>query len=1240
MENITNETNTVIQQDLCDIVGNSFLDYAMSVITDRALPDINDGLKPVQRKILYSMYVNNLTPSANYHKCATTVGHVIGAFSPHGDTSTYDALVNLSQPINTRYPLIDFNGNNGNPLDGDPAAAYRYCVTGDTIIKTNHGNMPIERLSAYTDDQDNLHDIFIEDYRGQMVPATKFFNSGNHETYKVTLKNGQSIRCTSNHPLMILDDNLSFSWKTIEQLNVNDKILIPHFISNSKNDNFSVTEQELVMAKALGAIVSEGYITTQNRIGINNTYLPIIEIVKAWFEILSKNLHATINKHENIYEYCIADGNIHKMFMYNNDFMIGNNSYERCIPNIILSNNKIIQAAFLQYLFEGDGGVTKNNYIFYSSRSKKLLQQIQIILNHTFGIFSYIVYDNSEKNDHKLYISDFFDLLKFSIEIDFLSDRKIDALTSLIENKSHISIANNSYSNIHEISKYIRLKANKNREYINKYNFSNYQQYNKCKSYINELDYNKIENLVFNYRYIPIESIESAGIDTVYSVRVDNEDSDHSFIANGFINHNTESKLSGIGYDMLDNIDKNTVDFMPNFDNTKIEPTILSGLIPNLLINGSSGIAVGMACNLMPHNLNEVYDALIYYIDQTIANEEIDENKVFSIIKGPDFPIGGTIIGRNSIRDYFRTGRGSIIVKANYTTKALKNGTTQIIFNDLPFKVNKSELVRHLDKLKETNVLPEIREIRDESSKDCYVRIVIDVKKDANIDLLLNKLYKMSSLQTSIGVNNVVLIDGKPETVNLDTMLTSFLAHSVNVVYNAIAYDNEKLNNKINTVNAIIKTAQNIDTIIPILKSSDNELEDLRNTHIFDNDIQIEYVLGMPLKNISHINLNKYTEELNNLEAKSDEYNKLLSDQNTLLSYIKDRYVALKKKYGDARRTVIEETEYSILDEAELIAEESIVVSYTNNDIIKSVSEKEYKTQSRNGKGINQYINETDNDSIKKIIYMSNKDDLLFFTNTGRCHILKAYKIAKVSKTTKGKHINNYIKLDTGEKVVNIIAADTEAKHSSFVFVTRNGIVKKMSFDLLPKRGNVTKVASLVDNDMLADVDVIDNSQETCSIVLVTAQGKVLSISQDKVRASGKSSRGVKGMKLHNNDYVVKVLISTDKDKTTKEHLLTVTENGFAKQTSCSVYADKGRNGSGVTSHKITNESGQIVSAVITTANDELLVSTKYGKMIRLKVSDIRACGRISTGVRLIKLQDNDIIASVSIIDTAQENQE
>lgn len=807
----------ILQQDVYDIVGQSFLDYSLSVITDRALPNIIDGLKPVQRKVLYSMWENNLTPSANFHKCATTVGHVIGSYSPHGDTSTYDALVNMSQPFGMRYPLIDFSGNNGS-LDGDPPAAYRY----------------------------------------------------------------------------------------------------------------------------------------------------------------------------------------------------------------------------------------------------------------------------------------------------------------------------------------------------------------------------------------------------------------------------TESKLSPIGYAMMENLDKDTVKFVPNFDNTKTEPINMSGYICDILLNGCSGIAVGMACNLVPHNLNEVYDALIYYIDSMLEGKEyIDESEVFDIIKGPDFPLGGTIINKNGIYDYMRTGTGNVTVRADYVEET-KDGKTQFVFVNLPYKVNKADLVAHIDELIDNGFLSEAKEVRDESSKGDYVRIVVELKKNVNKDILINKLYRRTKLQSSISINNTVLVDGTPAVVNMDTILSSFLSHSVDVSVNYINYENNKLVARLNIVNGILKAADRIDEVIEIIKNSEKEFEDLKNSGIFDNDEQIQAILDMPLKNISKLNKQKYIDQKEELESKHTEYVKLLTDQNELLKYIKEKYMNVKKKFGDERRTTIQDTnEFLNIEDEDLIMEEQIVLSYSCNDIIKSVSETEYKSQKRNGRGVSQNVNESDGDTIKKIVTMSNKDDIMFFTNTGKCHILKGYEIPKTSKNARGKHINNYLKLEDGEMIVNLITGDTENMDNNLVFVTKNGMIKRMSFELLPKRG-AGRVIGLVDDDTLVDVCVAsDNSR----FIMVTANGMALAVDADKVRPSGRSSRGVKGIKIKPDDAIVKV-IAEPIEAHAKHYIFTITKYGYAKRTDTDEFGSKGRGGAGVKAHKVTDTTGKVVAAVIAEDGASIFASTKNGQMIRTPMEGFRSQGRNASGVALMKLEDSDSIASVTVLYT------
>ena len=810
----------ILQQDVYDIVGQSFLDYSLSVITDRALPNIIDGLKPVQRKVLYSMWENNLTPSANFHKCATTVGHVIGSYSPHGDTSTYEALVNMSQAFNMRYPLIDFSGNNGS-IDGDPPAAYRY----------------------------------------------------------------------------------------------------------------------------------------------------------------------------------------------------------------------------------------------------------------------------------------------------------------------------------------------------------------------------------------------------------------------------TESKLSPIGYAMLENLDKDTVEFIPNFDNTKTEPITLSGYICDLLINGCSGIAVGMACNLVPHNLNEVYDALIYYIDCINEDKDIDQEQLFSIIKGPDFPLGGTITGTKGIRDYMLTGNGSVTVRADYVEETEGNKNS-IVFTNLPYKINKADLVSHIDNLIDSGALPEAKEVRDESSKDDIVRIVVELKKNANKDMLLNKLYHKTKLQSNISVNNTVLMDGKPVVANLDLMLRGFLGHSITVTQNYINYENNKLMTRLNVVNGILRAADNIDRVVSIIKESEQEFEDLKSSGIFENDEQIQAILDMPLKNISKLNKNKYTSQKNELETKHNEFEKLLTDDSELLKYIKDKYLNIKKRFGDARRTTIEFEEAISINDEDLIMEEQIVLSYSTNDIVKCVSETEYKSQKRNGRGVSQNVNEADGDMIKKIITMSNKDDIMFFTNTGRCHILKGYEIPKTGKNARGKHINNYLKLDHNEQVINLVTADTEDLDNYLVFVTKKGMIKRMSFENLPKRG-VGSVVGLVEDDSLADVCV---APDNARYIMVTANGMALAVDGNTVRPSGRAARGVKGMKIKDGDAIVKVIAEPITEEDTEHYILTVTENGYAKRTGTNEFNSKGRGCSGVRAHKITDASGKIVTALVAEDGASILASTKNGQMIRTPMDGFRSQGRVAGGVSLMKLEDNDSIASVTVLYSDEEN--
>ena len=690
---------------------------------------------------------------------------------------------------------------------------------------------------------------------------------------------------------------------------------------------------------------------------------------------------------------------------------------------------------------------------------------------------------------------------------------------------------------------------------------------------------------------------------------------------------------------MLENLDKDTVDFVPNFDNTKTEPFILSGLICNLLINGCSGIAVGMACNLIPHNLNEVYDALNYYIDRTIANENIDIEDILNIIKGPDFPLGGTIVNSRGIHDYMLTGNGSITVRSDYTIETTKDGKESIVFNNIPYRTNKAEIVKNIDNLRINNTISEIKEVRDESSKDKYVRIVIELKKNANKDVVINKLYANTKLQSNISINNTVLVDGRqPIVANIDTIITSFLSHSVQVTLNYLTYEDNKVVNRLNIVNGILKAIQNIDTVVDIIKTSENEFDAIKALNIFDNDDQIKAILEMSIKTISRTNNKKYEEEFKSLSAKHDEYTILLTDQNELLKYIKNKFEAIKKKFGDERRTQISEIEIRDIDDSELIDDEDVVISYSNNDIIKCVSADDYRSQKRNGVGFTQYINEAENDSIKQILVTCNKQTLLFFTNYGRCHTIRAYKINKTSRNAKGKHINNYLNLDAGEQVIKMLHIDIKDKENKcLVMITKAGMLKKLSFDNLPKSSVPVRIISFIDNDSLVDVNVADNDDK---LFIVSASGKALATSLSKVRASGRTSRGVNSMKLKGNDKIVKIAIAGKSNE--NDCLFTITENGFAKCTQQSLFKEKGKRGYGVNAHNTSDtdskEVGQVVSAIVVDKNNnDLFISTRNGNMIRIDIASIKTAGRLARGVKAIKLNELDTVVSIATLSVDTE---
>jgi len=700
----------------------------------------------------------------------------------------------------------------------------------------------------------------------------------------------------------------------------------------------------------------------------------------------------------------------------------------------------------------------------------------------------------------------------------------------------------------------------------------------------------------------------------------------------------TETRLSKIGQAMLKDLYKNTVDFKPNFDESLTEPTVLPSLLPNLLLNGASGIAVGMATNMAPHNLNEIYSALDYIIECVLANKDYTVADLLKYIKGPDFPTGGTIIKKKGIEDAYNTGKGKIVIRSKYQIEE-KKGKQRIIITEIPFKVNKAKLIERIDSLTKTKkdkkgkvlkeaIITTISEIRDESDKD-GLRIVIEFKKNTNIQLSLNKLFKFTQLQDSFNINAVALVNGEPKNLNLKELLDNFLSHSANVILRRTQFDLNKAEKRNHIIEGIIKSLKNIDEVIKIIKKAESKTDAINN---LNNDYglsleQAKAVVEMKLSSLTNQSIEKLTNEKKELEKDILKWNSILNDQFILLKTMQAEFKEIKANFGDDRRT---QFEFSVNSDF-LIKNEKLIITLTNNNEIKSVEENTYKTQHRGGRGVKSIQND-ENKIIKSLLTVNAKDDLLFFTSTGRCHTIKAYKIDKSSRIAKSKSIMNYLNLESDEKVINMLSTNLQSTINDLLLVTKNGLIKKISLSKLSTRMSITKVITFVDDDELVSSKIIKDDTE---VIIITSAGKGIRIETAKIRPTGRTARGVIAIKLKNKkDYVVDMVI-VNNDST----LFTICKQGVGKKTPFNKYSIKNRGGLGITCHVVSEKTGVVIGALAIEDNDDLIIATKKGLMIKIKAKDISTQGRAAKGVKIIELEEGDNVVAISQTKTISKNQ-
>lgn len=687
----------------------------------------------------------------------------------------------------------------------------------------------------------------------------------------------------------------------------------------------------------------------------------------------------------------------------------------------------------------------------------------------------------------------------------------------------------------------------------------------------------------------------------------------------------TEARLSKISMEMTADLNKDTVDFIPNFDETEKEPTVLPSRYPNLLVNGTSGIAVGMATNIPPHNLREVISAVVKIIDNKINEDrETTLEEILEIVKGPDFPTGGTIIGKTAIEEAYRTGRAKIRVRAVTNIEPMPNGKNRIVVTELPYMVNKARLIENIADLVRDKRVEGITDLRDESDRE-GMRIAIELRRDVNPNIILNQLYKHTQLQDTFGVIMLALVDNQPKVLNLYEMLKYYLMHQEDVVTRRTKYDLNKAEERAHILEGLIIALDNIDRVISIIRGS-STVQAAKESLMKEfnlTDAQSQAIVDMRLRALTGLERSKIEAELADLQKKIEEYRAILADKNKLLTVIKTEISLIADKYGDERRTSIGYDEYDLSME-DLIPDEACVIARTNMGYVKRMTPDNFKSQHRGGKGI-KGMQTLEEDYIKDLFMTTSHHVLTFFTNTGRAYKLKAYEIPEAGRTSRGTAIINLLQLAPGETITAVVPVKVEdISDNDYLFMaTKNGIVKKTPCrEFANIRKNGIQAMTLRDDDELIEVKLTDDTTE---VMMVTKLGMCIRFKATDVRPTGRSAMGVIGMNLMDTDEVVGVQLNTQGDT-----MLIVSENGMGKKTDISEYAVQHRGGKGVKCYKITEKTGNVIGAKAVDDTREVMLITTEGIIIRLACRDISTLGRITSGVKLINLDDNVKVATVS----------
>ncbi|HET8605919.1 MAG TPA: DNA gyrase subunit A [Gaiellaceae bacterium] len=1211
---------------------SSYLDYAMSVIVGRALPDVRDGLKPVHRRVLWAMWDAGFRPGRPYVKCAKVVGEVMGNYHPHGDASIYDTLVRMAQPFSLRYLLVDGQGNFGS-IDDDPPAAMRYCLSKDSRVETRQGLIRIADLLPDAEpESSNPVDFEVRDRLGRPVKASMLFHSGSHPTLRLRTREGFELTGTHNHPLLCLVDMAGvplLMWKLLDEIEPGDHVLVARM---PRIDLESPGEQRLE-ALLLGAFVSEGWASGPSA-GFANCDEEYFDVVLAAFD-------AVIGGPRAIRRETLPSGRVlHRLEIARSKRLldsalaelVGSRSAEKAVPESVWRGSGAFKHVFLQSLFTGDGSSSllprRSIQISYSTRSEQLARDVQLLLLQ-FGVVGRLA--RHATGEWKVVISNRRDARLFAERVGFLGSKqaKLERALATLPTESRSL----SRDTVPYVAEYIRSECDD--DWLHRHNVDRIERWERGGTAILERVRSDevrrvVEPLVSgDYYYATVASVEDAGVQPVYSLRIDS--ADHAFLTNGFVSHNTESRLARISTEMLRDIDADTVDFGPNYDESRKEPLTLPSRFPNLLVNGSAGIAVGMATNMPPHQLGEVVDAVVAMID----DPEVSVDGLMKHVKGPDFPTGAYIVGRAGIRDAYRTGRGRVVMRARAHIEELRGGKSAIVVTELPYGVKKggdTGVITKIAELVNDKVLTEISDLADHSDRT-GMRIQIELKREAVPQVALNKLFKHTPLQTTFGYNAVALVDGVPRTLSLLELVRHYLDYQREIVVRRSKHELRQAEKRAHVLQGLLIALDNLDAVIALIRAAaDTEAaRDGLMAQFSLSEIQAQAILDMRLARLTGLARKEVEDEHADLQERIGELRTILGDPARVDGVVREELLEIKQIYGrgDDRRTEIVAAEEE-LELEDLIAEEDMVIAITRSGYIKRLPVTAYREQRRGGIGV-MGMELKEDDYIEHLFVASTHDYILFFTNVGKVYRLKVHELPLGSRQSRGRAIVNLLPFRQDEQVRAVIQTRSFEEARYLVFATKNGVVKKTELRAYntPLKADGIIAIKMREGDELVGVRHSTGSND---ILMVSQKGQAIRFHETDVRAMGRDASGVAGMKLRGGDEVIAVNIAED-----DADLLVVTENGYGKRTRVSDYPVKGRGGMGVKTVQLTEARGYLVGSRVVRDGYQVMLISTGGTVIKIPVEDVKRLGRATQGVIVMRLRGEETVSALAPVVESDE---